>query len=100
MQYTVFSTFASLRQIQLIILVYYIPPKQTSFIRQIPYFGFFLLKTWYKTKIEENIDTSHFSVGTVHGRVIVSPCNSSRPAQQLSGNTRKYYIAAEREQGG
>lgn len=45
------------------------------------------------------LTTQHTS-DNLHGRVIVSPCNSSRPAQQLSGNTRKYYIAAEREQGG
>lgn len=54
----------------------------------------------YVKKNDVNVDTSHFSIGTVHGRVIVSPCNSSRPAQQLSGNIRYYYIAAEREQDG
>lgn len=42
MQYTVFSTFASLRQIQLIILVYYILPKQTSLYQANPVFWFFL----------------------------------------------------------
>lgn len=51
-------------------------------------------------KNDVNVDTTHFSVDTVHGRVIVSPFNSSRPAQQLSGNIQYYYIAAEREQGG
>lgn len=42
MQYTVFSTFVSLRQIQLIILVYYILPKQTSLYQANPVFWFFL----------------------------------------------------------
>uniref|UniRef100_K1QSH0 Ceruloplasmin n=2 Tax=Magallana gigas TaxID=29159 RepID=K1QSH0_MAGGI len=45
------------------------------------------------------LTTQHTS-DNLHGRVIVSTCNSSRPAQQLSGNIRYYYIAAEREQGG
>lgn len=45
------------------------------------------------------LTTQHTS-DNLYGRVIVSTCNSSRPAQQLSGNIRNYYIAAEREQGG
>lgn len=32
----------------------------------------------------------------VYGRLLVSPCNNSRPAQRLTGNIRRYFIAAER----
>ncbi|XP_061194272.1 coagulation factor V-like [Saccostrea echinata] len=43
------------------------------------------------------LTTQHKS-DNLYARLRVSACTNSRPAQKLSGNIRKYYIAAERAQ--